>query len=127
VDSDAETLPVERIATPPEADFTRARNVNETKLDNGFDGWARHATIRWPHAGLQLDLEASPVFGHAVIYVPPGRAYFCVEPVSHATARSATPISTPGQRSPARSSFGFQKNKMRKHHAVFCFLSQPQG
>jgi aldose 1-epimerase len=85
--SDAETLPVERIATPPEADFTRARNVNETKLDNGFDGWARHATIRWPLAALQLDLEASPAFGHAVIYVPPGRAYFCVEPVSHANGQ----------------------------------------
>jgi len=85
--SDAEVLPVERIATPPEADFSRARNVNETRLDNGFDGWERYATIRWPRAGLRLDLEASPAFGHTVIYVPPGRPYFCVEPVSHANGQ----------------------------------------
>ena len=85
--SDAEVLPVERIATPPEADFSRARNVNETRLDNGFDGWERYATIRWPRAGLRLDVEASPAFGHTVIYVPPGRPYFCVEPVSHANGQ----------------------------------------
>jgi len=85
--ADAEVLPVERVATPPEADFSRARNVNETRLDNGFDGWERRATIRWPRTGLRLELEASPTFGHAVIYVPPGRPYFCVEPVSHANGQ----------------------------------------
>ena len=85
--SDAEVLPVERVATPPEADFARGRKVDETRLDNGFDGWERHATIRWPRAGLRLDLEASPAFGHAVIYVPPERPYFCVEPVSHANGQ----------------------------------------
>ncbi len=84
---DAEVLPVERIATPPEADFSRSRNVNETHLDNGFDGWQRHATIRWPSRKLRVDLEASATFGHAVIYVPSQRPYFCVEPVSHANGQ----------------------------------------
>jgi aldose 1-epimerase len=84
---DAEVLPIERIVTPAEADFSRPRNVNETRLDNGFDGWARHATIHWPRTGLRLELEASPTFGHAVIYVPPERPYFCVEPVSHANGQ----------------------------------------
>jgi aldose 1-epimerase len=85
--TDADVLPVERIATPPAADFSRSRNVNEAELDNGFDGWVRHATVRWPRAGLRLDLDASPSFGHAVIYVPPDRPYFCVEPVSHANGQ----------------------------------------
>ena len=31
-----------------------------------------------------MDVEASPVFGHVVIYTPEARPYFCVEPVSHA-------------------------------------------
>jgi aldose 1-epimerase len=84
---DAEVLPVERIATPAEADFSRPRNVNETRLDNGFDGWERYATIRWPRTGLRLELEASPTFDHAVIYVPPERPYFCVEPVSHSNGQ----------------------------------------
>jgi aldose 1-epimerase len=85
--TDADVLPVERIATPPQADFARARNVNEVNLDNGFDGWTRHATVRWPQARLRLDLEASPTFAHAVIYVPPNRPYFCVEAVSHANGQ----------------------------------------
>lgn len=85
--TDADTLPVARIATPPEADFSRPRNVDETRLDNGFDGWEGSATIRWPQRGLRLDLAASPTFGHVVVYVPPGKPYFCVEPVSHANGQ----------------------------------------
>jgi aldose 1-epimerase len=81
---DSEALPIERIATPPEADFSRWRNVNEVELDNCFDDWNGHASIRWPSRKLRLDLEASSTFGHTVIYVPAGRPIFCVEPVSHA-------------------------------------------
>jgi aldose 1-epimerase len=85
--TDAEVLPIARIVVPPAFDFSRSRNVNEVSLDNGFDGWDGRATIRWPSRKLRLELEASPTFRHAVIYVPPGRPYFCVEPVSHANGR----------------------------------------
>ena len=53
-------------------------------LDNCFDGWDGHAAIVWPERRLQVALEASQPFRHLVIYVPPGRDFFCVEPVSHA-------------------------------------------
>ena len=85
--TDAEVLPIARIVVPPAFDFSRSRNVNGVILDNGFDGWDGRATIRWPARKLRLDLEASPTFRHAVIYVPPDRPYFCVEPVSHANGR----------------------------------------
>jgi aldose 1-epimerase len=85
--TDADVLPVERTAVPPEGDFCRARRVNETVLDNCFDGWDGHATINWPGRRLRLGLEASDTFGHVVIYVPPDRPYFCVEPVSHASGQ----------------------------------------
>jgi aldose 1-epimerase len=85
--TDAEVLPIARIVVPPAFDFSRPRNVNEVTLDNGFDGWDGRATIRWPRRKLRLDLEASTTFRHVVIYVPPGRPYFCVEPVSHANGR----------------------------------------
>ncbi len=85
--TDAEVLPIARIVVPPAFDFSRSRNVNEVNLDNGFDGWDGRATIRWPSRKLRIELEASPAFRHAVIYVPPGRPYFCVEPVSHANGR----------------------------------------
>src|SRR5471032_2091588 len=85
--TDAEVLPIARIVVPPAFDFSKSRNVNEVTLDNGFDGWDGRATIRWPSRKLRIELEASATFRHAVIYLPPERPYFCVEPVSHANGR----------------------------------------
>ena len=82
--ADAEVLPVERIAVPSQWDFTTSRKVDGIVLDNCFDGWNGHAEITWPSQRLRLALEASQPFRHLVIYVPPGRDVFCVEPVSHA-------------------------------------------
>jgi aldose 1-epimerase len=82
--ADAEVLPIERIAVPPQWDFATSRKVDGHALDNCFDGWDGHATITWPNRRVRLTLEASQPFRHLVIYVPPGRDVFCVEPVSHA-------------------------------------------
>jgi len=82
--ADADVLPIERIALPPQWDFGVARKVDGVVLDNCFDGWDGRAAITWPARRLQLALEASQPFRHLVIYVPPGRDFFCVEPVSHA-------------------------------------------
>jgi aldose 1-epimerase len=82
--ADAEVLPIERIAMPTQRNFTSSRKVDGIVLDNCFDGWDGHATITWPSRRLRLALEASQPFRHLVIYVPPGRDFFCVEPVSHA-------------------------------------------
>ena len=49
--TDAEVLPIERIAVPPEWDFAQSRKVDEVTLDNCFDGWDGHATISWPQRG----------------------------------------------------------------------------
>lgn len=86
---DAEVLPVERTLVPPEWDFRSPRRVEEVRLDNCFDGWDGRASIVWPARRLRLDLEASPVFRHLVIFVPPERPLFCVEPVSHANGQLA--------------------------------------
>lgn len=82
--ADAEVLPIERIAVPPQWNFATSRKVDAIALDNCFDGWDGQATIIWPNRRLRLALEASQPFRHLVIYVPPGRDVFCVEPVSHA-------------------------------------------
>lgn len=92
--ADAEVLPLDRIAVPPEWNFAIPRPVDGVVLDNCFDGWDGRATIRWPQHGLGLALEATQPFRHLVIYVPKGRPYFCVEPVSHANgavARTSLP------------------------------------
>ena len=82
--ADAEVLPIERIAIPPAWDFSRPARLDDVVLDNCFDGWDGHAAIAWPAQRLKLTLEASHPFRHLVIFVPPGRDFFCVEPVSHA-------------------------------------------
>jgi len=82
--ADAEVLPTTRVEVPPAWDFRSPRRVESVALDNCFDGWDGRAAVAWPGRGLLLDLEATPLFGHVVIYIPPGRPYFCVEPVSHA-------------------------------------------
>lgn len=87
--ADAEVLPVDRIAVPPEWNFAASRPVDGVVLDNCFDGWHGSAAIRWPRRGLGLSLEATQPFRHLVIYVPKARPYFCVEPVSHANGAIA--------------------------------------
>jgi aldose 1-epimerase len=94
--SDAEVLPTKRIAVPSDWDFARPRKVDAVVLDNCFDGWDGRATVTWPRQRLQLELTASEPFRHAVIYVPPGRPYFCVEPVSHANGKVGEALLAPG-------------------------------
>jgi aldose 1-epimerase len=56
--------------------------VSEEALDNVFAGWDGRAEIQWP-GGRRLLIEAEPVFGHVVVFTPPERDFFAVEPVSH--------------------------------------------
>jgi aldose 1-epimerase len=81
--TDAEVLPVERIAVPARWDFSSLRRVDDVVVDSGFEGWDGRATIAWPRARLRLEMEATKRFRDLVIYIPPGQPFFCVEPVSH--------------------------------------------
>jgi aldose 1-epimerase len=88
--ADAEVLPTERVAVPPKWDFSRTRRVDGIELDNCFTGWDGNAAIVWPSRGVRLDLAATEPFRHLVVFVPPGRNFFCVEPVSHANGAIAS-------------------------------------
>jgi aldose 1-epimerase len=94
--TDAEVLSTKRVAVPPDWDFSKPRKVDAVVLDNCFDGWDGRATVVWPRQRLQLEFTASEPFRHAVIYVPPGRPYFCVEPVSHANGKVGEALLAPG-------------------------------
>src|SRR2546426_1089250 len=54
-------------------------------LDNCFVGWRRRALIECPESGMRLVMAAEPPLDFLVVYTPAGRAFFCVEPVSHVT------------------------------------------
>src|SRR5947209_292045 len=67
--ADAEQLPLDRIAVPPEWDFKTPHRVDNVALDNCFDDWDGRAMILWRQRRLRLDLEASEPFRHAVVYI----------------------------------------------------------
>ncbi|CAH2604641.1 Aldose 1-epimerase [Rhodovastum atsumiense] len=77
-----EAVPGERTAVPAEWDHSTARAPVEG-IDDCFVDWTRPVRLTWPEAKLALTITADPVFRHLVVYVPPGRDYFCVEPVSN--------------------------------------------
>lgn len=82
--TDAEVIPTERVPVPASWDFSQPRHIDDVALDNCFDGWDGRARLRWPSRGLAVDLSATDIFRHLVIFTPPARPFFCVEPVSHA-------------------------------------------
>ncbi|NJO37523.1 MAG: aldose 1-epimerase [Rhizobiales bacterium] len=82
---DERKLPQDKVALPEEWDLNAATRLAPLDLDHCFTGFGGRAVMHWPESGLELAIETDPVFGHLVVYVPPGRSFVCVEPVSHVT------------------------------------------
>jgi aldose 1-epimerase len=80
----AESVATERIATPPELDFSQAPPLPPSWRDNCYGGWDGSAEITFPHAGVGLRIEADSLFRHLMVYCDPGKPFFCVEPQTHA-------------------------------------------
>jgi len=64
-------------------DLTTDQLVNQLALDHCFTAAKRETQIAWPSRGLQVQMTASDIFSHFVIYTPKGEAFFCAEPISH--------------------------------------------
>ena len=83
--TDDEVMPTELVAPSAGADPGQGLLPNAAVLDNGFTGFSGRAAIDWPEHKARLELEADPVLSFLVVFTPPGRDYFCAEPVSHCT------------------------------------------
>jgi aldose 1-epimerase len=83
--TDAEAMPTALVKPLPARDPSCGLPVDRVALDNVFTGWTGRAVVDWPEHRARLAIEAGPPLDHLVIYTPPGRAFFCVEPVSHVT------------------------------------------
>jgi len=46
-------------------------------------GWDGRASIYDPLTEVEVLIQASELFDHAVLYVPPADDFFCFEPASH--------------------------------------------
>jgi aldose 1-epimerase len=77
-------LPDRNQALPPELDFYDGAMLPRIWVNNAFEGWDGEAAIEWPELGLQLALDADPVFDVGMVYMPTDRTdFFCFEPMSH--------------------------------------------
>lgn len=81
----ADALPRERLENSGSWRFAPTRPVAGADLDNCYAGWTGEAELRWPSRQVGLRITASELFGHLVVYTPPGRFYLAVEPASNMT------------------------------------------
>lgn len=58
-------------------------SLNAADFDNCFEDWNGVANITYPQQGYALKVEASALFGHAVLFTPDDTDYFAFEPVTH--------------------------------------------
>ncbi len=73
-DADATLLPTRKVAQ-----HGIDSDLSHLDFDNCFEGWRGPARIRDERFSLQL----ASSLPYLVVYTPPDRDYFCVEPVSH--------------------------------------------
>lgn len=79
--SGPDKLPRERRAAPAHWRFDAPGALPQDGVDHVFDGWPGQARIAWPARGVALELDAD--MDCFILYVPPGRDFFCFEPVDH--------------------------------------------
>jgi aldose 1-epimerase len=78
-----DSLPTDSVPVPEGWDYRDLRDLGEPRVDNCFKGWNGTALILFEAEKTALRLQADPLFSHLVVYVPAGRDFFAVEPVSH--------------------------------------------
>jgi aldose 1-epimerase len=76
-------LPVAHAPVPADLDFAQPRPLPARLVDNSFTGWSGSAEITWEDIGVQLSISTTPPLEYFQLYAPPGRDYFCFEPISH--------------------------------------------
>lgn len=72
-------------AIPDKWQLVNGRSLEAIVLDHCFSGWNGQASIRWPSENVSLHIKHSGICKHAVIFVPEGEDFFCIEPVSNVT------------------------------------------
>ena len=73
------------VALSPEWDFTAARLLPGSWLNNDYGDWDGSAAIRYPSRGAGLRITADAVFKHLMVYADPTKSCFCAEPQTNAS------------------------------------------
>jgi aldose 1-epimerase len=74
------------VPAPPRVDFRKMRPLGDAPIDDCLTGRQGDAPVRFTYAeaGVKVALEFDALFGNVVLYVPPGKTFFAVEPVTNA-------------------------------------------
>lgn len=83
--TDATGLPTRHVASEGAWRFDPPQPLAGVTLDNVFTGWDGRATIESAQSGHALAIEADAALAFLVVYVPAGRDFLAVEPVTHMT------------------------------------------
>jgi len=82
---DPRKLPRDKITLPEDWNFETPKRLAALDLDHCFSGFGGEANMYWPETGIDLSIQSDLIFGHLVVFVPPGEDFVCVEPVSNVT------------------------------------------
>ncbi len=88
--SGEQMIPVGPAPLEPASDLRSGRPVAELSLDDTFSAATRGAVLAWPDR--RLTLGASAPLDFLVVYTPPARDTFCVEPISHVPDAVNSPL-----------------------------------
>jgi aldose 1-epimerase len=69
---------------PPEWTFGEPQRLSPlAEMDGCFGQFGGKARLEWPEKGAALEIEADPIFGIMIVYVPKAFDFFCLETVSN--------------------------------------------
>lgn len=69
---------------PPAWNFSEPQALSPlAEMDGCFGQFGGSVRLEWPEKSVALDIEADPIFGVLVVYVPKGQNFFCCETVSN--------------------------------------------
>ena len=67
---------------PTQWDFSQPRLIKED-FDTAFGGWNGKASVLYPDERLKINIAATDIFHHVILYAPTKVDFFCLEPVSN--------------------------------------------
>jgi aldose 1-epimerase len=76
-----DSLPTIREAVAHHWDFTTARDIGRTEIDECYAGWGGNAQVTWP--AQNRTMHTTTPMDHLQLYTPAGRDFFGLEPVSN--------------------------------------------
>lgn len=68
---------------PDTWDYNAPSPLEGPMIDNCYTGWNGKARIAYPDRGLSMTMVMPDCNGYMMLYRPPHRDFFCLEPVTH--------------------------------------------